>query len=67
MPLQNGSPLSPGTNPNAQSDFDLYKTQTSMVIRLNSRTRFQLGWADTVAGRNTGRGSTLLISLWRNF
>jgi len=65
--LQNGAPLTPQTNPNAQSDFDLYKLQSSFVIALNRKTRVQLGWVDVVSGRNTGHGSSLLLSLWRNF
>ncbi|HEY1470014.1 MAG TPA: hypothetical protein VGF61_13300 [Candidatus Acidoferrum sp.] len=65
--LQNGAPLTAGTNPNAQSDFDLYKLQSSLVVALNKKNRVQVGWVDTVGGRNTGRGSSLLLSLWRNF
>ena len=65
--LQNGSPFTPQTNPNAQSDFDLYKLQSSFVVALNRKTRVQVGWVDVVSGRNTGRGSSLLLSVWRNF
>ena len=65
--LRNGSPLVVGGNPNAQSDFDLYKGQFSLVTRLGPRTRFQLGWNDTIAGRNTGRGQTVLVALWQDF
>jgi hypothetical protein len=65
--LRNGSPLVVGGNPNAQSDFDLYKGQFSLVTRLGPHTRFQLGWNDTIAGRNTGRGQTVLVALWQDF
>ncbi|HYL38599.1 MAG TPA: hypothetical protein VEV17_21965 [Bryobacteraceae bacterium] len=65
--LRNGQPLQIGGNPNAQSDFDLYKGQLSLVTRLGPHTRVQLGWNDTVAGRNTGRGQTYLIALWQDF
>jgi len=34
---------------------------------LDKNTRVQLGWVGTLSGRNTGRGPTLLVSLWRNF
>ena len=65
--LRNGSPITADTNPNAQSDFDLYKIQSSLVLKLDKNTRVQLGWVGTLSGRNTGRGPTLLVSLWRNF
>ena len=65
--LRNGSPLTVGGNPNAQSDFDLYKGQFSLVTRLGPHTRFQVGWNDTIAGRNTGRGQTILVALWQDF
>ncbi len=65
--IRNGSPLATGGNPNVQSDFDLYKSQCSLVTRFDRRTRFQLAWVDAFAGRNTGAGSTLLLALWRDF
>jgi len=36
-------------------------------VALNRKTRVQVGWVDVVSGRNTGRGSSLLLSVWRNF
>lgn len=65
--LRNGAPASAITNPNAQSDFDLYKLQSSVVLRLNKRIRLQMGWIDTLAGRNTGRGQTALLGIWLDF
>jgi len=65
--LRNGQPLTPNSNPNAQSDFDLYKYQPSVVLRLSERTRLQLGWNSAFSGRNTGRGHTPLVALWRDF
>ena len=65
--LRNGQPLQIGGNPNAQSDFDLYKGQLSLVTRLRPSTRLQLGWNDTFAGRNTGHGQTILIAIWQDF
>jgi len=65
--LRNGSPITADTNPNAQSDFDLCKIQSSLAFKLDKNTRVQVGWVGTVGGRNTGHGSTPLISLWRNF
>lgn len=65
--MRNGGPVRPNSNPNAQSDFDLYKWQASAVVSLTDRTRVQLGWGQTFAGRNTGQGPTLVLGLWRIF
>jgi protein XagA len=65
--LQNGEPFQIGSNPNLQSDFDLYKAQLSVVIRTPHKTRFQVGWLDAFAGRNTGHGQELLIAIWKDF
>ena len=65
--LRNGTPFQTGGNPNVQSDFDLYKAQFSIVTRLLSHTRLQLGWVAAFAGRNTGAGGTLLAAIWRGF
>ena len=64
--LRNGDPFNT-TNPNAQSDFDLYKTQLSLVTTLGRGTRVQLGWNDAFAGRNTGGGHTAILGLWKSF
>lgn len=65
--LQNGRPFQVGTNPNVQSDFDLYKAQISLVVRMPHRTRFQIGWLDAFAGRNTGHGQEAIIAFWKDF
>lgn len=65
--MRNGTPVRPNSNPNAQSDFDLYKWQASTVVSLTDRTRVQMGWGRTFAGRNTGRGATVVLGLWRTF
>ena len=65
--LRNGTPINLITNPNAQSDFDLYKGQLSLVTSITRRVRFQVGWNDTFAGRNTGLGQTFILALWRTF
>jgi protein XagA len=65
--LRNGEPLAAITNPNAQSDFDLYKAQGSLVVRVMHKTRVQMGWGHTLAGRNTGRGGTYVLGLWQSF
>lgn len=65
--LRNGVPSTEITNPNAQSDFDLYKGQVSLVIRLGRGTRLQAGWNDAFAGRNTGQGSTAMLAIWKTF
>ena len=65
--MRNGTPVQTGGNPNVESDFDLYKAQFSIVTRVQSRTRLQLGWVASLAGRNTGAGGTLLAAFWRDF
>ncbi len=65
--MQNGTPLMPNDNPNAQSDYDLYKSELSLVFKIHPRTRLQAGWIDAFAGRNTGRGNLALIALWKSF
>jgi hypothetical protein len=65
--MRNGQPLDTITNPNAQSDFDLHKGQVSLVTAVRRGTRIQVGWNDTLSGRNTGRGQTALIALWKDF
>ena len=65
--MRNGQPLDVITNPNAQSDFDLHKYQLSLVLNATPKTRIQLGWNNTFSGRNTGRGQTAILALWRDF
>lgn len=65
--LRNGQPLNTITNPNAQSDYDLHKCQLSLVIALAHKTRIQAGWNNTLSGRNTGRGQTAILALWKDF
>lgn len=64
--LRNGAPFAT-INPNAQSDFDLYKGQASMVANLSRSVRVQAGWNNAFSGRNTGRGNTMLIAMWKSF
>jgi hypothetical protein len=65
--IQNGTPLTPNDNPNAQSDYDLYKSEISLVFQVHPQTRLQAGWIDAFSGRNTGRGNAALIALWKSF
>ena len=65
--LRNGEPLSASSNPNAQSDFDLYKGQISLVLNIGHGMKVQAGWNDAFAGRNTGRGQTVILGLWKSF
>jgi hypothetical protein len=65
--MRNGTPLTPNGNPKAQSDFDLYKSEISLLYQIRPRTRVQAGWVDAFSGRNTGHGSAAVIALWRNF
>jgi len=65
--MRNGQPVQTGGNPNVESDFDLYKAEFSIVTRVQSHTRLQVGWVASFAGRNTGAGGTLLAAIWRDF
>jgi hypothetical protein len=65
--LRNGQPVADIQNPNAQSDFDLYKAQGSLVIGITHKTRLQTGWGKTLAGRNVGRGETYVLGFWQSF
>ena len=64
--LRNGDLFST-TNPNAQSDFDLYKSQLSLVAKVSHTLRLQAGWCDAFSGRNTGRGHTAILAVWKTF
>lgn len=65
--MRNGQPITANSNPNTQSDFDLYKGQASVVVRVSPKTSLQVGWNDAFAGRNTGNGQTALVGIWRSF
>lgn len=54
-------------NPNAQSDFDLYKIQLSILTTVTSTLRVQVGWNDSFSGRNTGRGHAAILAVWKSF
>lgn len=49
------------------NDYDLVKTQASLVYNLNRRTRIQIGSFHHLYARNTGDGQGFLLSLWREF
>lgn len=65
--MRNGSPITVTTNPNLHSDFDLYKGQLSLVARVSRGTRVQVGWVNVFAGRNTGRGNSVMAAIWKEF
>lgn len=65
--MRNGQAENATSNPNAQSDFDLYKVQPSVVLSLTHNTRLQCGWNDAFAGRNTGNGQSVILAVWRTF
>jgi hypothetical protein len=64
--VRNGDPFDI-SNPNAQSDFDLYKVQLSLLATITRRVRLQAGWNDSFSGRNTGRGHAVILGLWKSF
>lgn len=49
------------------NDYDLVKSQASIVYRVNNTTRVQLGAFRHMYARNTGDGEGFLLSLWREF
>lgn len=49
------------------NDYDLVKTQLSIVYKLNERTHIQLGGFEHIQARNTGDGGGFLLSLWKEF
>ena len=65
--LRNGMPLPMISNPNSQSDFDLYKYQPSVAYRLSRNTLVQFGANSAFSGRNTGRGLAPMFALWQRF
>lgn len=65
--LRNGSPIEVKGNPTIDPNFDLYKGQVSLVYRVGPKLRVQAGYLRDLAGRNTGAGQGLLVSLWLNF
>lgn len=48
-------------------DYNLTKLQLSVVYKLNMQTSFQAGAFTDVAGKNTGIGNGVLLSVWRHF
>lgn len=48
-------------------DYDLGKPQLSVVYKLNEKTHVQGGAFLHAAGKNTGAGGGVLLSVWRNF
>jgi protein XagA len=65
--MRNGQPVDAISNPNARSDFDLYQCRLTMVFRVATEVRLQAGWNGALAGRNTGRGNTAILALWKDF
>jgi hypothetical protein len=65
--MRNGQPITANSNPNAQSDFDLYKYQPSLVLSVRRGTRVQAGWSNAFSGRNTGNGTTVILAVWKSF
>jgi hypothetical protein len=59
--------LEPGVNPMIEPYFHLVRLQGSVVTRLGSHWRVQLGYAQDAAGRNVGRGGQWVLAVWRSF
>ncbi len=48
-------------------DYDLVKLQLSAVYKFNEKISLQCGMFSHVAGKNTGGGGGLTVSLWQSF
>lgn len=61
------SPKTSAITLSSGDDYDLGKAQLSALYRMNEKTSLQGGVFLHAAGKNTGAGGGLLISVWRNF
>lgn len=59
--------MSGSNNIAAVNDYDLLKTQISVIYRLTPSLRLQLGGYRHMQVRNTGDGKGYLLSIWRDF
>lgn len=57
----------PATSSATVNDYDLWKAQASLVLRLTETTRVQFGGYKHIYARNTGDGEGVLFSIWREF
>lgn len=57
----------PATSSATVNDYDLWKAQASLVLRLTDSTRVQFGGYKHIYARNTGDGEGLIFSVWREF
>lgn len=51
----------------SRDDYDLLRTQVSVLYRLNAQHSLQAGVFTHAAGKNIGAGDGALLSLWSNF
>jgi hypothetical protein len=65
--FRNGELIAIPGNPTLNPNFDLIKGQLSVVYRVTTALRVQVGGSAPVAGRNTGAGAGVLLSIWWDF
>jgi len=61
------SPQNSRFTQSSADDYDLVRTQFSVLYHHNETTRWQLGAFHHISGQNTGLGTGLLLSTWRIF
>ena len=65
--LRNGELVAVPGNPSVNPNFDLIKGQLSVLFRVTSAFRVQVGGFAPLAGRNTGAGEGMLLAIWWDF
>lgn len=60
-------PNSASSNISASADYALSKAQIAAAYKISDKSTVQLGAYKDIYARNTGEGSGLLVSIWRNF
>ena len=65
--MQNADPRARELNPTLTPDYDLYRLQGSVVVRVASRVRAQAGGFVHAWGRSTGAGGGIIASVWLEY
>ena len=65
--MQNADPRARELNPTLTPDYDLYRLQGSVVVRVAPRVRAQAGGFVHAWGRSTGAGGGVIASVWLEY
>jgi hypothetical protein len=65
--MRNADPRARELNPTLTPDYDLYRMQGSVVVRVASRVRAQAGGFFHAWGRSTGAGGGVIAALWLEY